>query len=139
MTISLPLSVVIPRKTKEDKVIAINLNVTRNLHYHVLNQCKVMWKDIVWLAIDNRYAQDGDIIGTPPYKFTYTVYPGSKRSFDLANVCAAIQKFTDDSLQELNIIKDDNYKHIRAIRYEFGEVDKDHPRVELKIEAWRPL
>lgn len=136
MTICLPLSVTIPRKTKEDKVININMNVTRNLHYHVLNQAKATWKDIVWTALDRWYAEGGADVPPFPHRFTYTVFPGTNRVFDLANVCAAIQKFTDDSLQELGIIKDDNYKHIRAVRYEFGRVDKERPRCELEISSW---
>jgi hypothetical protein len=38
-------------------------------------------------------------------------------------------------LIELNIIRDDSYKVVRMIDYRFGGVDKENPRVELKIEA----
>ncbi len=41
MILKLPLSVVIPRKTKEDKKIMLNLNTFRNLHYMTMNQAKI--------------------------------------------------------------------------------------------------
>lgn len=132
MILSLPLSVTIPRKTKEDKVVILNMNTFRNLHHMVMNQAKIAWVEIVRLEVTKEVRWHV----FPPYLFTYTVFPSSGRAFDLANVCAAIQKFTDDALQELGVIENDNYKHIRAVRYEFGKIDKEHPRCELKIERW---
>lgn len=130
MTIALPLTLTIPRKTKGDRIIALNMNIMRNLHYHVLNQAKVLWKDVVLRAIPDLWCIQ------PPYLFVYTVYPANGRVFDLANVCAAIQKFTDDALQELGVIENDNYKYIRAIEYRFGGIDKEHPRCELEIRHY---
>jgi hypothetical protein len=134
VTLALPLSVTIPRKTKEDKIFALNLNTFRNAHHMTMNQAKVRWKDVVCMAVQEDL---GGLIPSPPYLFTYTVFPSTGRVFDLANVCAAIQKFTDDALQELGVIENDNYKHIRAVRYEFGGIDKERPRCELRIESWR--
>ena len=133
MKITLPLSIVIPRKTKEDKVFALNLNVYRNAHHFVMNTAKTMWLDIVLHA----HIEGGEV--EPPYKFTYTVYPENKRKFDLGNVCPAIQKFTDDALIELGIISDDNYKVIPLIEYRFGGIDKDNPRCELEITTDKTL
>lgn len=126
--IVLPLSVTLPRKTTVDKVFQLNLNVYRNAHYMILNQAKIAYKDLVWTAtrgfVPSPY---------PPYFFSYTVYPGSNRAFDLGNVLPIVQKFTDDALIDLKIIKDDNYKVINRVGYQFGGVDPDHPRVELEI------
>jgi len=133
MKLSLPLSVVIPRKTKEDKVFALNLNVYRNSHHMTMNQAKILWKATVEKLLSGR---DIDL-PSPPYLFTYTVFPGSGRAFDLGNVCPAVQKFTDDALQELQVIANDNYKVIGAINYRFGAIDKENPRVELEITEWR--
>jgi hypothetical protein len=129
MKLILPLSIVIPRKTKEDKVFTLNMNVYRNAHHMVMNQAKTMWLSIVLHA---------DITGNevnPPCRFIYTVYPANNRKFDLGNVCAAIQKFTDDALIELGIIPDDSYKVIPMVEYRFGGVDKENPRCELEITA----
>jgi hypothetical protein len=129
MKIILPLSVTLPRK-KGDRVWILNLNSYRNTHFHVLNQAKVLWKDVVFNAM-----LSDSVLPTMPYRFTYTVYPGSNRKFDLANVLSIVQKFTDDALIEMGVIPDDSYKVIPAIDYRFGGVDKNNPRVELLIEA----
>lgn len=128
----LPLSVVIPRKTKEDKVFILNLNIYRNTHHMTLNQAKVAYKEQVRDALsicDNPKLAEG------PYKFTYTVFPATKRAFDLGNVLPIIQKFCDDALIDLGVIKDDNWNVVREIDYRFGEIDKENPRVELVITS----
>lgn len=130
MKITLPLSVVIPRKTKADKVFALNLNIYRNAHHMVLNDAKQRWKELVGI-FKNPYSHPKP---EGPFHFTYTVYPGNNRAFDLANVLPIVQKFTDDALIELGVIKDDNFKIVRAIDYRFGGVDKENPRVELEIK-----
>jgi hypothetical protein len=80
MKIILPLSVTIPRKTKEDKVFTLNLNIYRNSHHFTLNTAKTLWGDIVTAAAIHATMPD-----KPPYRFTYTVYPSSGRKFDLGN------------------------------------------------------
>jgi hypothetical protein len=130
MKIILPFSVVIPRKSKQDKVWILNLNSYRNTHFHVLNQAKILWKGVVLGEV-----MMDEIMEPPPYRFTYTAYPSSNRKFDLGNVLSIIQKFTDDALIEMGLIRDDSYKVIPAIDYRFGEVDKENPRVELEIST----
>lgn len=134
MLIILPLSVILPRKTKEDRVFPLNLNIYRNAHHMVLNQAKTAYKNAVDEAVDSSFNIGASGVDDPPYHFTYTVYPGNNRAFDLANVLPIVQKFTDDALIELGIIKDDNFKIVRAIDYRFGGVDKERPRVELEIK-----
>jgi len=128
MKIILPLSVTIPRKTKDDKVFTLNLNIYRNCHHFVLNQAKIAWKEIVKQSMPQNM-----IVDCSPFKFVYTVFPNSGRKFDLANVLSIVQKFTDDALIEFGVIPDDNYKVIPIIVYKFGKVDKENPRVELEI------
>jgi Holliday junction resolvase RusA-like endonuclease len=129
MKIILPFSVTLPRKTKDDKVFNLNLNIYRNTHHMVLNQAKIAWKEIVRTAVGR------NLITGPPYAFTYTAYPASNRKFDLGNVLSIIQKFTDDALIEMNVINDDSYKVIPVVSYKFGRVDKENPRVELEINT----
>ena len=132
MKISLPLDVFIPLKTREDKKIILNLNVYRNAHHMTLNQAKMEFKRHVELLALN--VKD---LCPMPFTFSYTVYPGSGRAFDLGNVCSIIQKFTDDALIELGIIKDDSYKVVRKVVYRFGEIDKENQRAELEIKPWK--
>lgn len=129
--IKLPLEVFIPRKTREDKKIIMNLNIYRNAHHMTLNAAKIEMKEHVRLALDNI----GGLRTPPPYRFTYTIFPATGRAFDLGNVCSIIQKFTDDALIDLGVIKDDNYKIVNEVRYMFGAIDKVDPRAELMIET----
>lgn len=130
MKLSLPLSVIIPRKTKEDKVFHLNLNIYRNAHHMTLSQAKIRYAEQVKAAIH----EQGFSVNSPgPFSFTYTIFPGNNRAFDLGNVLSIIQKFTDDALIELGFIKDDNHKIIREVNYNFGGVDKENPRCELEI------
>lgn len=129
MKLILPLSVVIPRKTKNDKVFILNLNTYRNTHHFTLNAAKIAWKEIVRQSIWKIRK-----IEPTPLNFIYTVYPGSNRKFDIANVCSIIDKFTCDALIEYGIIQDDSYKVINRVVYNFGKVDKENPRCELDID-----
>lgn len=130
MKIILPLEIVIPRKTKEDKVFPLNLNVYRNTHHMTLNEAKRLMLE----EVEKRLPKGVDEkIGSPPYSFCYTIFPRSGRAFDLGNVCSIIQKFTDDALIHLGVISDDNYKLVRAVEYRFGGIDKVSPRAELDI------
>ena len=132
MKIILPFTVTIPRKTKADKVFVLNLNNFRNAHHFTMNQAKILWKDVVLGSLDGFNVNGPEAI-IPPFRFTYTVFPGSNRKFDIGNVLPAVEKFTDDALIELGIIPDDSYKVIPAIDYRFGGVDKENPRIELEI------
>jgi Holliday junction resolvase RusA-like endonuclease len=131
--IILPFGVKIPRKTKEDKIFALNLNIYRNAHHMILNQAKILWKNIVLEAVQQ--VSVCDIKYNIPYHFTYTAYPCSHRKFDLGNILPIVQKFTDDALIDIGLLTDDNYKIISYISYRFGGVDKENPRIELEIRS----
>lgn len=130
--ITLPLTVTLARKRTVDKRISLNLNVYRNAHYHVLDDAKKTLKKII---TEELTAETEKIIRgmKPPYCFTYVLYPGTKRLTDLGNVLSIVQKFCDDALVELGLLEDDNYLVLRRVIYDFGEVDRENPRVELII------
>ncbi len=137
MKIILPLSVPMPTKKQPDRVWVLNLNLYRNAHFQLLNKAKILWEDIVYRGCQTLKWNDcfPSTIDPGPYRFTYTVFPGSNRKFDLANVLSIVQKFTDDALINLKVIPDDSYKVIPEITYRFGGVDKANPRVELVITS----
>jgi DNA-directed RNA polymerase subunit H (RpoH/RPB5) len=139
MKLILPFSVVLPRKTKDDKVFYLNMNVFRTAHHMIMNQAKIAWKAEVLEALEHWYNVKGGqlplIKNSGPFIFHYTAFPGNLRRFDIGNVLPAVQKFTDDALIELGIIEDDNYKVIVENRHRFGGVDKENPRIELLIES----
>lgn len=134
MKLILPLSVVLTRGRKEDRSFYLNLNIYRNAHYMILNNAKEKYKELVQAAIGNL-----KLSFPPPYQFSYTIYPGSNRKFDLANPLPIIQKFCDDALIELGVIPDDSFKIIRGIQYSFGAVDKINPHCELHITPWKEM
>ena len=121
----------IPRKTKEDKKVILNLNIYRNAHHFTLNAAKKEMLEHV------RQALLPEKISEPPYRFCYTIFPATGRKFDLGNVGSIVQKFTDDALIELGVIKDDNMKIVSEVVYRYGGVDKENPRAELDIESLR--
>lgn len=127
--ISSPVSIVIPRKTKKDRVIALNLNVYRNTHFHVLNDIKIRYKELILPQLNN----------LPVFKYVYTVeyvwYPQRNNHSDVANVCCIVDKFFCDALVESNHLKDDNHDYLRQVVYRFGSVDRTNPRVDIYIHG----
>jgi hypothetical protein len=93
VTITLPLSITIPRKTKEDKVFALNLNVYRNAHHMILNDAKVRWKSIVWEAVKANGPEVWDKIfyDPSPLSFEYTVFPGTNRNSTSEMFCRSFR------------------------------------------------
>ncbi len=124
MILTLPTYVTIPRKTKEDRKVILNLNVYRNLHHMTNNQAKAEFKKEVHCDCP---------LPSPPYRFTYTLYQATGRATDVANVCCVVDKFACDALVELGAIPDDNHKVVAEVVYRYGGVDKANPRVELEI------
>lgn len=104
----------------------LNLNQYRNTYFRTLNTVKINYK----LAMEKQIKEG------PSYKRVaciYTVYPPTKRSFDIGNVCCIHQKFFEDALVEYGKLPDDSYHYIPTVVYQFGEVDSNHPRVEVEI------
>jgi hypothetical protein len=76
------------------------------------------------------------IVKAPKYKkvlCVYKVYAGSKRSFDLGNVCSVHEKFFEDAFVELGRLPDDNIEFIPLVIYLGCGIDKDNPRVEIEV------
>lgn len=57
--------------------------------------------------------------------------PNTRR--DLGNIHAPCQKFTEDALQDCEVIANDNQKCVVGFTAHF-EVDKENPRVEVSLE-----
>lgn len=128
MIIYLPLSVQVTKK----KPFILNLNVYRNAHYQTLNKAKALFKEAIWNQL-----MDLPVMGR--IKLTYTLYPGSAREVDVANVCSIQDKFFCDALVEAKKLPDDNYKFLPTTQFQFGEIDRKNPRVEVEIEEIDPM
>lgn len=129
INITLPLHIMIPRKTKADKKWILNLNNYRNTHYQVLSDAKIEYSKVVKKEIGG---VDWKIIEKAKIIFEY--YHGSKRRVDKSNPCSIIEKFACDALTDIGLWVDDDSEHIPITEYRWGGVDKNNPRCELIIE-----
>ena len=125
-TIILPLAVVLPRKTKKNKRIILNLNNYRNWSFFLSNDvkkkyCEVMQGQLQGLRID------------VPIKLRFTLYRGNKHYGDRANVLCVQEKMFCDALTHYGVILDDNDGVILETVYRTGEMDKENPRVVCEI------
>lgn len=120
--ISVPLKVQISKK----RYFALNLNVYRNAHYMTLNKAKVIFKELITPFL----------VQIPKLKccsLEYVLYPKTNRLCDVSNVCSIIDKFFSDAFVESGHLEDDNYTFIKDIKYRFGAVDPENPRVDVII------
>jgi hypothetical protein len=125
MQIDLPLKVRLGRKDY-----ALNLNFYRNAHYQLLNKMKVTFSNEISEKLR-------DVPHFDSLDLTYTLYPGTKRLCDVANVCSVVDKFFCDALTTAGKIEDDNYTVLKNVSYRFGGIDRDNPRVTVELKEFR--
>jgi len=97
----------------------LNLNVYRNLNYHILNQMKVNFKN-------KFYADNPDLydIGGDKLKISYEIIPNNNRLFDTFNIISVVDKFILDALVSADCIPDDSYKYVSYGEIKVGEIVK---------------
>jgi hypothetical protein len=135
ISVSLPLFVTIPRKTKEDKKVTLSLNVIRNLHHFSMNAIKA----IVHKMVTSQLSAYGKVpILTPPIRVTVRLWLPDRANKDLANFAPVAQKFADDAVVEFGCMKDDNVKYITECFYVFMGIDKTYPRFEITYNTIKP-
>ena len=100
------MEVTLPRKTKEDKKIRLNLNVYRNLNSFVENQCKKAFYDAIADQLDG-------IRMKAPVRISYVIYKKGKRKVDKMNVLSIIQKYFLDALQHHCCLENDSDDEIK--------------------------
>ena len=67
-----------------------------------------------------------------PVIIHYHYYEFDRRR-DIGNIHAPCQKFTEDALQECEIIANDNHNYVTGFTASF-DYDKENPRVEVELE-----
>lgn len=122
MLIIAPLSVAKSRA----KNFTLNLNVYRNTHYQTLNKVKVNYKT-------HLSKQISELPFLNKIRIVYTLYTGTRRKCDIANVLSIHDKFFCDALVELGKIQDDDYEKVPEVTYRFGGIDRENPRVEIQL------
>jgi Holliday junction resolvase RusA-like endonuclease len=126
-TIISSMFVILPRKTKADKKVSLNMNTYRNLHHSISGQAKKKYTE------DVREQLEGLIIQTP-VEITYKVYKPTKRRLDKMNVISVVSKFLLDSITEYGCWEDDNDIHVKTETILPTELDRENPRVEVIIK-----
>jgi hypothetical protein len=126
--VSMPLFVMVPRKTMPDKKYILNLNYYRNWQGHQSNIIKQTYKE---LAADLCELETLRF----PYriKIEFTLWKATARRTDRANVLSVHEKFFCDALTEFGCIPDDNDNYIESQTYRTGGIDRGNPRVDIKI------
>lgn len=122
-----PLFVDLPRKTKKDKRVYLNMNTYRNLHHRTNNDAKITYSEAL------REQLEGLLIQTP-VEITYKVYKASKRRLDKMNVISVVAKFLLDSITNYNCWEDDNDEFVKKETILPTELDRENPRVEIIIK-----
>jgi hypothetical protein len=130
ITIGLPIYVRLNKAQKER--FSLNLNTYRNAHFHTLNKAKSLFEEIVAKRI-NHLPQ---MVGT---ELTYSLFFGSKRHIDIANICCIVDKFFCDTLVNQKKLIDDNMDVISKVTYQWGGVDIRNPRIEVTLSNIQPV
>lgn len=131
LTISIPTYVELPRKTKKDKRVSINMNWYRNAMFHESNQTKKIVKELV--ADHLLSTEQGLNKFTDPVYVVFRLHKKTKIRTDKSNFYAVAAKFVLDALTELGIIEDDNDDFIKDEHQMPTLHDKDNPRLEFFI------
>lgn len=111
---------------KKKKKHYLNLNLYRNMPFHLNNNLKKEMKKIIKdLGLDFNYYR---------FNLNYYLYLPDKRLRDISNVCCVIDKYACDALVESGNVPEDNYHHLDKVTYNFGGVDIDNPRCEIEVQ-----
>ena len=122
-----PTKIILPRKTKDDLIIYLNLNVYRNLHFQVNNLVKSKYNILMFEQLHGVKFK-----GMIKMKFRYV--KGSHRISDKSNVLCIVEKFWCDAMIVYECIEDDNDDVILSQEYLPTRYDKHNSRVEIEIE-----
>jgi len=126
--ISSPWALMLPMKTKPPKRYAMSLGNYRNSHHRINNQAKRYYEDLLAPQVKKLKVYKN------PIKISFTIYPPSRRRYDLDNYGSVTAKYFQDTLVIYGKIKDDDASHIVELVFLPGSVDKKNPRIDIVIE-----
>ncbi len=123
IVISMPLY--IEMGVKKIKRFHINLNQYRNWHYQVNNNLKIKYKELAYPQVEGKSFNK--------IKLEFTLWKATKRKVDRSNVLSIHEKFFCDALVESGCLEDDNDNYLESSHYYTGGIDRENPRVEIRI------
>lgn len=127
VNISMPLFVMLPRKTIDDKKFIINLNYYMHWQHFLINQIKKEYTEIAKPLLKG-------LEFTLPVKLRFTLWKGSNRRVDRANPLCIHEKFWADAMVKCGCIPDDNDDYIHSTHYYSGGIDRLNPRVDIEMK-----
>ena len=113
--------------TKNRKIF-IGMNWYQRANKYEINKVKQEYHELIKLKL---FGNKEKIKGSYQVKYKY-FYKNS--GSDLRNVTSVIDKFFNDSLQELNIFLNDNVNYYKESVDIVGGMDKKKPRLEIELE-----
>lgn len=126
MIIEVPLYV-ITAKSGKGKKYHLNLNNYRNWHYQTNNAIKKTFCEAQKSILSTVKLKT-------PIEISFTLFRGSNRKIDKANVLSIVEKFFCDSLTHYQCIPDDSDEYIKSTHYHSGGLDRENPRVRILIK-----
>lgn len=115
------------KKTGDWKKDYINLNNYHNWHPQVRNRLKIAYAQNVRSQVSGERFDQIEV--------EYTLYRGSARKGDRMNPLSVHDKFFLDALKECGVIPEDNDEVVAAHRFKTGPIDRENPRVEIRVIA----
>jgi hypothetical protein len=120
-TLDLPMRTQASKKKKT----AVNLNVYRNLHHRSLHAQKKKFEEAA-----TKLLREIPKLGV--ITLHYEVFVETRRRLDVMNVGSIVDKYFSDTLTEVGIIEDDDWKHLPKATFSYGGlVKKEHVRVTI--------
>ena len=119
LTVRLPIYLEIGVRKK--KKYYLNVNITRNIVFHLLNSLKREMKRVVAGTLDDKVTQ----WNLANFELEFVLYLPNKLKRDISNVCGVVDKFATDAFVELGVLEDDNYNHLKKVTYLYGGYDEN--------------
>jgi Holliday junction resolvase RusA-like endonuclease len=121
-----PLCVELPRKTKKNVNVWLNMNRFMNLHYIMKNNAKKVFFEVM------RDQLEGVTIDTP-VNITYQIFNPQKRKRDKMNAISVVSKFLLDAITHYGCWEDDNDDFVKTETLLPTVYDKNNGRIEVTI------
>jgi hypothetical protein len=119
-------------KRKPAKTHFVGMNWYKAAHFSIQNTVKEHYHKLIATLLEPRSMPAQCPLLS--YKMSYTYYYKNLKS-DLGNVCALASKFSNDALQELGYVIDDNVQHLQEEHFYVGGRDSANPRIHVVLET----
>ena len=118
-TIKLPIY--IETGVRKKKKNYLNLNLYRNMPFHLSNTLKKKMKDIVFPLVPEEFWG----VKLQNFELEYELYLPNQLHRDISNVLSIVDKSACDALVECGVLEDDNYNHLKKVTYKYGGQDEN--------------